>query len=297
MARAAALPADERRAQILDAVAPVIKQHGRQASTRQLAEAAGVAEGTLFRVFSSKEELFGALVERYIGAGLTLERVDQIDPTLPFAERLTEVVRILIGRSSETFEILHALGPPKEPDAKDRIAFRDHMLEQARQIDRAVTGLIEPDAKQLVVSPAQLAELLGGMVFAVSNPMLRHFRGSQPMRLSDEPESIVDLLLHGCLVDSTRTAEGFDHLGAEAEALRKAARSPATDPCSVATSSPGTPQGQSRQEQPDQDHSEQHHPEQDHPEQDHPEQDQSEPDQSEPDHRSSTESAAAATVN
>jgi AcrR family transcriptional regulator len=276
MARAAALPADERRAQILDAVAPVVKQHGRQASTRQLAEAAGVAEGTLFRVFSSKEELFGALVQRYIGAGLTLERVAEIDETLPLAERLTEVVRILIGRSSETFAILHALGPPKEPDAQDRIDFRDHMLEQARQIDLAVTGLIEPDAKQLVVSPAQLAELLGGMVFAVSNPMLRHFRGSQPMRISDDPESIVDLLLHGCLVDSTRTTDGFDHLRAEAEALRRAARSPATDPCS--TSASDAPSERREQDQ---------------TEQDHPEHDQPEHAPTQNDHRSSTGSAAA----
>ncbi|GAB3916937.1 hypothetical protein GCM10011575_33030 [Microlunatus endophyticus] len=219
MARAAALPPEERRAQILDAVAPVIKAHGRQASTRQLAEAAGVAEGTLFRVFASKEELIGALVERYLGAGLTLERIDVIDPTLPLAERLTEIVRILISRSAETFEILHAIGPPKEPSTEERLAFRDHMLEQAKRIDRAVTALIEPDAGLLVVSPAQLAELVGGMVFAISNPMLRHFRAEEPARISEEPESIVDLLLHGSLINSTRSTPGFDHLEAEASQL------------------------------------------------------------------------------
>lgn len=230
MPRAAALPPDERRAQILDAAAAVIREHGRQASTRQLAEAAGVAEGTLFRVFSSKDELIGAVVERYLGAGLTLERIDLVDPSLPLAERLNEIVRILIGRSAETFEILHALGPPKEPSTEDRIAFRDHMIEQARQIDRAVTALIEPDADLLVVSPAQLAELIGAMVFAVSNPMRRHFRGNEPTRISEEPQSIVDLVLHGCLVDSTRTTPGFDHREAEAAATRHAARSTATGP-------------------------------------------------------------------
>ena len=227
MARAAALPPDERRAQILDAIAPVIKEHGRQASTRQLAEAAGVAEGTLFRVFASKDELIGALVERYLGAGLTLERIDEIDQTLPLAERLTQIVRILISRSSETFEILHAIGPPKEPSTEDRVAFRDHMVEQAKRIDHAVTALIEPDAGLLAVSPAQLAELVGGMVFAISNPMLRHFRGEQPTRISDDPESIVDLLLHGSLIDSTRTTHGFDHLQAETAAFRDTELAPA----------------------------------------------------------------------
>lgn len=227
MVRATALPPEERRAQILDAVAPVIKAHGRQASTRQLAEAAGVAEGTLFRVFSSKDELIGAVVERYLGAGLTLERIDQIAPSLPLAERLTEIVRILISRSAETFEILHAIGPPKEPSTEDRIKFRDHMLEQAKRIDQAVTALIEPDADLLAVSPAQLAELIGGMVFAISNPMLRHFRGEEPTRISDDPESIVDLLLHGSLIDSTRTTKGFDHLQAEAATFRDTELAPA----------------------------------------------------------------------
>lgn len=208
----------------------MIREHGRQASTRQLAEAAGVAEGTLFRVFSSKDELIGAVVERYLGAGRTLDRIDLVDQSRPLAERLTEIVKILISRSAETFEILHAIGPPKEPSTEDRIAFRDHMLEQARRIDRAVTALIEPDEKLLVVSSAQLAELIGAMVFAVSNPMLRHFRGDEPMRISEEPASIVDLVLHGCLVDSTRTTPGFDHRQAEAAALRHAARSAATGP-------------------------------------------------------------------
>jgi AcrR family transcriptional regulator len=240
MARAAALPPDERRAQILDAVAPVIKEHGRQASTRQLAEVAGVAEGTLFRVFSSKEELIGAVVERYLGAGRALDQIDQIDRSGPLAERLTEIVRILVSRSAETFELLHAVGPPKEPTTEERMAFRDHMLDQARHIDRAVTDLIEPDAGLLVVSPAQLAELIGGMVFAVSNPMLRHFRGNEPLRISDNPESIVDLLLHGCLVDSTRTAPGFDHREAEAAALREAARSQSTGTCSLPDNNPSS---------------------------------------------------------
>lgn len=226
MARATALPPEERRAQILDAVAPVIKAHGRQASTRQLAEAAGVAEGTLFRVFSSKDELIGAVIERYLGAGLTLDRIDEIDQSLPLAERLTEIVRILISRSAETFEILHAVGPPKEPTTEERIAFRDHMLAQAKQIDLAVTGLIEPDAVLLAVSPAQLAELVGAMVFSISNPMLRHFRGDEPMRISDDPESIVDLLLHGSLIDSTRTTPGFDHLKVEADHFRSPDREP-----------------------------------------------------------------------
>jgi hypothetical protein len=33
--------------------------------------------------------------------------------------------------------------------------------------------------------------------------------------LSSEPAALVDLILHGCLVESTRTEPGFDHRAAE----------------------------------------------------------------------------------
>ncbi|MBN9326134.1 MAG: TetR family transcriptional regulator, partial [Cellulomonas sp.] len=45
------MPPDERRRAILRAVLPVVRERGADVTTRELAEAAGVAEGTLFRVF------------------------------------------------------------------------------------------------------------------------------------------------------------------------------------------------------------------------------------------------------
>lgn len=59
------LPAAKRREQLLDRAAALFAQHGyARATTAQLARAAGVTEPIIYRHFSSKRDLFVALIER-----------------------------------------------------------------------------------------------------------------------------------------------------------------------------------------------------------------------------------------
>ena len=46
--RAAPMAPDERRRAIVDVVVPLLLQHGDGVTTKQIAEAAGIAEGTIF---------------------------------------------------------------------------------------------------------------------------------------------------------------------------------------------------------------------------------------------------------
>ena len=62
MVRAAPLSPDARRASIIAATLPLLRMYGREVTTSQIALAAGVAEGTLFRVFPDKETLITAAV-------------------------------------------------------------------------------------------------------------------------------------------------------------------------------------------------------------------------------------------
>lgn len=211
MPRATALPPEERRSLILDAAELLLRDHGRKVSTRQIAEAAGVAEGTLFRVFDSKDDLINHAIARSFSADPTVESLQAIDPTLALEPRLVEIVRVLQARLQRTFTLLHSVGPPPQAKAEDQTEFRRFMLTQNQLISEQITALLEPDQDQFVLSGEQTAQLITSMLMTTSNPFIR---AQEVAVLSPEPDALVDLLLHGALADSTRTDPGFDHRSA-----------------------------------------------------------------------------------
>ena len=58
------MPPEARRAAIIEATLPLLLERGAGISTRQIAEAAGIAEGTIFRVFPDKDAVVQAAIER-----------------------------------------------------------------------------------------------------------------------------------------------------------------------------------------------------------------------------------------
>ena len=52
---------DERRQAIIAATRPLLVARGGQFTIKEVAEAAGIAEGTIFRVFASKQDLMHAV--------------------------------------------------------------------------------------------------------------------------------------------------------------------------------------------------------------------------------------------
>ena len=108
--RAAALPPEERRAALVETTLPLLIELGPSVTTRQIAEAAGIAEGTIFRAFPDKEQLIEAVVERAFDPEPTRIALDGIDRTLPLDDRLIEAVTI-----DAISENLYTSGQP-DPD-------------------------------------------------------------------------------------------------------------------------------------------------------------------------------------
>jgi len=186
--RAVALPPDQRREALVQATLPLLLLHGRAVTTRQIAEAAGVAEGTIFRVFDSKDELVEAAVRQAFVPGRLAHELDDIDPAAPLRGRLVLMVSILQRRFTEIFGLMRAVGmvaPPVDHDSEAHVRAREDVNER-------LLRLITPDADQLGLPPEQVMHILRLLTFSASHHDIADGRLLTPTQ-------IVDVVLDGVL--------------------------------------------------------------------------------------------------
>ena len=188
---------EERRDRLVDTTLNLLREHGRAVTTRQIAAAAGVAEGTIFRVVESKDELIDAAIQRAFEPGALVERIEEIERDLPLRDRLVQLCAILQQRFRATFELMKKVGMVRPADhvhdSPEAVAVRERM----QAMLEAVVGA---DAARLSVPARDLVHRLRLLTFAGSHPHI-----ADGVMLT--PEEIVSTLLHGLL----RPDEKRDH--------------------------------------------------------------------------------------
>lgn len=188
---------DDRRRAIIDVVVPLLLQHGDGVTTKQIAEAAGIAEGTIFRVFPDKAALLMAAAEETMNpangqaelaaalAGITDLRQRVLVATEQMHARSEKVVAVMMALRgvwlSQAAEGRHQDHPPGPPQ---------FVLDAHRALLDRLTEVFEPHRAELSVEPAKAALLLRTLVLGV-----RHPGADQEHMLT--PDEIADALLDG----------------------------------------------------------------------------------------------------
>lgn len=199
-------PEDRRDAIVLAAI-PLLRERGAAVTTRELADAACVAEGTLFRVFPDKAALLRAAIERALDPTELLAQLSGVEAELPLRLKLGKVVAVLQRHAGDVASLMavghemaaasgqaHPHAPGHGPGHRPGAGGGHHPVDM---VVRGVAAVLEPHATDLRFETAVCARVLVGLVLAASRPLVA---GSAPLL---DPHQLAALFCDGAVLPST----------------------------------------------------------------------------------------------
>lgn len=162
----------DRRDAVVHAALPLLAEHGAAVTTRRIADAAGVAEGTIFRAFGDKDELLRTCVREALRSDQLCTRIRQVDPDSDTRVRLAEAAVLINDHFAHLGQMMRALvtsgydihhGQPAH-DEPDPAAIRDRFI---TDLSAALADLLEPETAHLRVPVDELARMLLPMLISI----------------------------------------------------------------------------------------------------------------------------------
>lgn len=171
---------DERRRALIDATRPLLLEHGTTITTRQIAEAAGVAEGTIFRAFDTKQALIEAVVDDCLSPEPLVEVLAAIPDDFGLEDAVTWVIKAMQARTTQFRSLMMALNPDGRHGPPRRPAHEDYH----RRVNQALTDLLTRFDDQLRVGTPTACWAITAMSFAASMPFLDHPDATDPRQVA-----------------------------------------------------------------------------------------------------------------
>jgi AcrR family transcriptional regulator len=173
---------EDRRAAIVEATVPLVCARGWSVTTKEIAAASGVADGTIFSVFKDKKELLLAALQAALDPEPVVEQLSHIDLSLPLEERLVQAVGILQELSARIGQLSPTL---QRDEVRGRLPRHYSGDSFAREV---LAPIFEPSRHELRLAPAVASQALLALTSG-SNPMFYR----RPLKASE----IVALMLDG----------------------------------------------------------------------------------------------------
>lgn len=183
-ARARRLAPDDRRAALLVAATELFIAHGPSFTTADLAGAAGVSEGTIFRYFPDKASLIAAAREGALGMDTLLPELAAAAELGGIEDRLVAAGHVLSARIAQMAWVME-----QSDEAHGKRHHHDPDL--IAELLAALLPLFEGAPVDAPGSPEQLANVYLGML--VSNTLFCAKTGTAPMPIDE----LVALVVHG----------------------------------------------------------------------------------------------------
>jgi AcrR family transcriptional regulator len=191
---------DETKQRIIQGAAQVFAEKGYDgATTREIAEAAGVNEVTLFRHFGSKKNIFMAVIERFSALpGLEAAMKDQLtgDYRQDLAKLGSHFLETMLKRRKAI--LMSLCTAERLPEIRDVVA--QPPAHQQRILSGYLRQQIERGVVRDLPSPELAAKVFFGMLFefAISQP----FTASTPIKhipLEEVITQVVDIFVRGTI--------------------------------------------------------------------------------------------------
>lgn len=188
--RAKPLPPDDRRRDIVEAVIPLLLEKGATLSTREIADAAGIAEGTVFSVFPDKASVIIEAVKVTVDPESTKAGLAEIPTDVPFERQLELAAGFLMERGERIGILVGVLRTVDSSGSGKPVGAHRFISESHVAILTALAEVFERNKRSLKVAPDRAAVVFWGLVFANAHSLMA---SDEQLRAAE----IVDMVLNG----------------------------------------------------------------------------------------------------